>query len=85
VKRDWELFSPHVSTFGLVVFHDTMWELKPDSPYSRSDMGVPALVEELRLRGYPVTTLDKDFGVSIVQPTVSGVPLRNCEPAARQG
>jgi len=85
VKRDWELFSPYVSRFGLVIFHDTMWELKPDSQYSRSDMGVPAFVDELRLRGFPVTTFERDFGVSIVQPTVSGVPLRNCETAARQG
>jgi len=85
VKRDWELFSPHVSEFGIVVFHDTMWDRQPDSPYSRSDMGVPALVEELRVSGYPVTTINRDFGVSIVQPTVSGVSLRNSEPAARQG
>ena len=85
VKRDWELFSPHVTQFGVVVFHDTMWELRPDSPYSRADMGVPAFVEELRTNGYPVTTLDRDFGVSIVQPTLSGVPLRNYESAARQG
>jgi predicted O-methyltransferase YrrM len=85
VKRDWELFKPHVVQFGLVVFHDTLWDLRPDSPYSRSDMGVPAFVEELRLAGYPVTTLDHDFGVSIVQPTPHGIPLRKYEPAARQG
>jgi len=85
VKRDWELFAPYVARFGVVVFHDTMWELKPDSPYSRADMGVPAFVEELREAGYPVTTLDRDFGVSIVQPTLNGVPLRITEPAARQG
>ncbi len=84
VKRDWELFSPHVSSFGIVIFHDTIWELMPDSRYSREDMGVPAFVEELRVAGYPVTTLDKDFGVSLVQPTLSGVPLRNSEPAAQQ-
>ncbi len=84
VKRDWELFSPHVSSFGIVIFHDTIWELRPDSRYSREDMGVPAFVEELRVAGYPVTTLDKDFGVSLVQPTLSGVPLRNSEPAAQQ-
>ena len=85
VKRDWELFMPHVSPFGLVVFHDTLWDLQPDSPYSRADMGVPAFVEELRLAGYPVTTLNRDFGVSMVQPTPNGIPLRNYEPAARQG
>ena len=85
VKRDWDLFMPHVAPFGLVVFHDTLWDLHPDSPYSRADMGVPAFVEELRLAGYPVTTLNRDFGVSIVQPTPNGIPLRNYEPAARQG
>ena len=85
VKRDWELFTPHVSPFGLVVFHDTLWDLQPDSPYSRSDMGVPAFVEELRVAGYPVTTLDHDFGVSLVQPTPQGIPLRKYEHAARQG
>lgn len=85
VKRDWELFSPFVRQFGVVVFHDTMWDLKPDSPYSRKDMGVPAFVEELRAAGYPVTTLDRDFGVSIVQPTLHGVQLRTRIDEAREG
>ena len=85
VKRDWELFSPFVGRFGVVVFHDTLWDLHPDSPYSRADMGVPAFVEELRALGYPVTTLEKDYGVSIVQPTLHGVPLRLQQPAAHQG
>jgi predicted O-methyltransferase YrrM len=85
VKRDWELFSPYVSGFGVVIFHDTIWELRPDSQYSRDDMGVPAFVEELRVSGYPVTTLDRDFGVSLVQPTLNGVALRNHDPAERQG
>jgi predicted O-methyltransferase YrrM len=85
VKKDWELFMPFVTQFGVVVFHDTMWELKPDSPYSRDDMGVPAFVEELREQGYPVTTLDKDFGVSLVQPTLNGVPLRAVQSQAMQG
>ena len=85
VKRDWELFSPFVRQFGVVVFHDTMWDLNPQSPYSRSDMGVPAFVEELRRQGYPVTTLDRDFGVSIVQPTRQGVPLKARIDEAREG
>jgi predicted O-methyltransferase YrrM len=85
VKRDWTLFSPHVVPFGVVVFHDTLWDLRPDSRYSRADMGVPAFVEELRVAGYPVTTLDRDFGVSLVQPTPNGVPLSKYEPAAKQG
>ena len=83
VKKDWELFTPFVTQFGVVVFHDTIWDFKPDSPYSRADMGVPAFVEELREQGYPVTTLDKDFGVSIVQPTVSGIRLRATPDAAQ--
>jgi hypothetical protein len=48
-------------------------------------MGVPAFVEELRMQGYPVTTLSNDFGVSVVQPTVNGVPLRTIQSQAREG
>ncbi|MBC8029384.1 MAG: class I SAM-dependent methyltransferase [Pyrinomonadaceae bacterium] len=75
-KRDWELFSPFVKPFGSVVFHDTLWDLKPDPKYARPDMGVPRLVDELREQGYPVITLDQDFGVSMVQPIRNGVRLR---------
>jgi len=75
-KRDWELFSPFVKPFGSVVFHDTLWDLNPDSEYARPDMGVPRLVDELRQHGYPVITLDQDFGVSVIQPVRHGVPLR---------
>ena len=85
VKQDWELFAPFVTRFGVVVFHDTLWDLQPESPYARADMGVPAFVEELRAQGYPVTTIDKDFGVSLVQPSIHGVPLRAQEPAAARG
>jgi predicted O-methyltransferase YrrM len=76
VKRDWELFSPHVSSFGVVVFHDTIWDLRSDARYARKDMGVPAFVEELRSTGYPVITLDRDFGVSMVQPIPGGIALK---------
>ena len=31
VKRDWELFTPHLAPFGVVVFHDTAWEIDPVS------------------------------------------------------
>lgn len=85
VKQDWELFAPFVTRFGVVVFHDTLWDLQPESPYARPDMGVPTFVEELRAQGYPVTTIDKDFGVSIVQPSIHGVPLRAQEPVAARG
>ena len=76
VKADWELFLPHLSEFGVVVFHDTIWDLRPDPKWSRADMGVPRFVEELRAAGYPVITLDHDFGVSLVQPRIGGVKLR---------
>jgi predicted O-methyltransferase YrrM len=76
VKRDWKLFSPFVNPFGEVVFHDTLWDLRPDPKYARADMGVPRFVEELRGEGYPVITLDRNFGVSLVQPVRSGVSLQ---------
>lgn len=75
-KLDWDLFSPFVKPFGSVVFHDTLWDLRPDPKYARADMGVPRLVDELREQGYPVITLDQNFGVSMVQPVKHGVPLR---------
>jgi len=72
VKADWERFVPRVSEFGVVIFHDTLWDLRPDPKWNRPDMGVPRFVEELRIAGYPVVTIDKDCGVSIVQPTKGG-------------
>jgi hypothetical protein len=38
-------------------------------------MGVPAFVEELRAAGYPVITIDKDHGVSVVQARPGGASL----------
>ncbi len=62
--------------FGVVIFHDTMWEVAEQDPqYRREDMGVPKFVEELRLAGYPVITLPNNFGVSLVQTTKAGCPL----------
>jgi len=75
VKRDWDAFAPFVSPFGVVVFHDTLWDLRPDPRYSRADMGVPRFVDELRRHGYPVLTIDKDYGVSLVQPHRHGQAL----------
>jgi predicted O-methyltransferase YrrM len=77
VKRDWELFMPHLTTFGIVIFHDTIWGLQPDSKWSRSDMGVAVFVDELRQQGYPVLTIDRDCGISLVQPAKGGIPLRS--------
>jgi hypothetical protein len=59
-----------------VVFHDTLWDLQPDGVHNRADMGVPRFVEELRAAGYPVITIDQNFGVSLVQPRIGGVKLR---------
>lgn len=75
VKADWEGFRSFVKPFGLVVFHDTIWELKPDPRWYREDMGVPRFVEELRRDGYQVLTIDRDCGVSIVQPSKGGQQL----------
>ena len=82
-KRDWDLFSPFVKPFGSVIFHDTLWDLKPDPRYARPDMGVPRLVEELRGQGYPVITLDQDFGVSMIQPVRHGVALQPKEAVTK--
>jgi predicted O-methyltransferase YrrM len=75
VKADWDAFAPHVRPFGFVVFHDTLWDLRPDPRYSRADMGVPRFVEDLRREGYPVLTVDRDYGVSLVQPAKGGRSL----------
>ncbi len=75
VKRDWELFVPFVKPYGLVIFHDTIWDLRPNETGDRPEIGVPRFVDDLRKAGYPVLTMEKDFGVSIVQPTIGGQPL----------
>ena len=38
-------------------------------------MGVPRFVNELRAAGYPVITIDQDYGVSLVQPCIGGIAL----------
>lgn len=75
IRRDWDLFVPHVAEFGVVVFHDTIWDVRPDPRWHRPDMGVPRFVEELREAGFPVVTLARDCGVSLVQPVRGGVVL----------
>jgi predicted O-methyltransferase YrrM len=76
VKADWALFLPYLNEFGVVVFHDTLWDLRPDPKIARADMGVPRFVDELRAAGYPVITIDQNYGVSLVQPKIGGVKLR---------
>ncbi len=75
VKKDWDLFVPFVTKFGMVVFHDTIWGLETNSQWTRADMGVPRFVDDLRKQGYQVLTLNKDYGVSLIQPTKGGIPL----------
>jgi predicted O-methyltransferase YrrM len=72
VKNDWVLFSPHLSPFGVAVFHDATWELHGPN---RPDMGVPRFLEELRRAGHPIITIDRDYGLSLVQARVGGQPL----------
>jgi predicted O-methyltransferase YrrM len=76
VKADWERFSRFMNPFGIVVFHDTLWDLQPDPNYAREDMGVPRFVDELRMAGYPAVTINKHYGVTLVQPVVGGTKLR---------
>lgn len=75
VRRDWDLFVPYMAEFGVVVFHDTIWDVRPDPRWHRPDMGVPRFVEELRAAGFPVVTLAQDCGVSLVQPVRGGAVL----------
>ena len=72
VRRDWELFAPFLAEFGVAVFHDTTWARHG---LDRPDMGVPRFVDALRREGYPVITIDRDCGLSLVQSHRGGVPL----------
>jgi predicted O-methyltransferase YrrM len=76
VKRDFDLFSPHLSERGVCLFHDTAWNVREDlAGLARTDMGVPKFVDELRASGFPVITLPENYGVSIVQRRKGGLPL----------
>jgi len=82
VRRDWQLYMPHVREFGIVVFHDTTWSLKAkpraagaETPPAGRQLGVPRFVEELRAAGYPTITINQYCGISLVQPVSGGVRL----------
>jgi hypothetical protein len=47
-------------------------------------MGVPRFVDELRQQGYQVLTIDRDYGVSLVQPVVGGLALRASNSGAAE-
>ena len=75
VKADWATYKPQMSPFGLIVFHDTIWDLRRNDKWYRPDIGVPRFMEELRQQGYPVITIESDCGLSIVQPVQGGNSL----------
>jgi predicted O-methyltransferase YrrM len=79
VKQDWEILAPRMNPFGVVVFHDTLWDRHATDPHyqqwRRDNMGVPRFVEELRSAGYPVVTINRDWGISLVQPKPHGESL----------
>ena len=76
VRRDFELFRPFMKPDAFVVFHDTAWDISPRPEHARAQMGVPRFVEELRRDGYPLLTVLRDFGVTLVQPIPHGLPLQ---------
>jgi predicted O-methyltransferase YrrM len=71
VKTDWEILQPRLGPWSIVVFHDSLWEVhRGVSLYEewRSEkMGVPAFLENLRKEGYPLVTIDADWGLTMVQ------------------
>lgn len=75
-KFDWQALQPRMTPFGVVVFHDTLWDRFADDPHyrqwRRAGMGVPRLIEEIRQEGYPVVTFSRDWGVTLVQATRGG-------------
>jgi predicted O-methyltransferase YrrM len=79
VKQDWDMFVKFVSKFGVVVFHDTIWDLRPNPEVIEMfpNIGVPRFVDKVRQQGYPVITLERDCGLSIVQPIIGGISLHS--------
>ena len=75
VQADWTGFLPHLSPGALVLFHDTMWEYRRDSPYWREDQGVPRVVQAIQDAGYPAVTIMSGWGLTIVQNCRGGFPL----------
>ena len=77
VRFDWETFSKYLTEFSITVFHDTTYEFAPDYDINSCKLGVARLVDELRIEGYPVITINQDFGVSILQSSKGGIRLSN--------
>jgi predicted O-methyltransferase YrrM len=85
VKQDWSILAPRMQEYGVVVFHDTMWDRHAEDPYyrkwRRDGMGVPRFLEELRKQGYPMVTIDQDWGLTLVQSRVGGNPFAPLFPS----
>jgi len=77
IRFDWETFSKFLTDFAITIFHDTTYELGSNYDPNSCKLGVARLVEELRTEGYPVITINQDFGVSILQASKGGIPLSN--------
>ena len=75
VRFDWETFSKFLKDFSITIFHDTTYELGSNYDRESCKMGVARLVDELRTEGYPVITINRDFGVSILQASKGGISL----------
>ena len=71
VKMDWEILLPRLGPWSIVVFHDSLWEVHRGVPiyeeWRSEKMGVPAFLETLRKEGYPLVTIDADWGLTLVQ------------------
>jgi predicted O-methyltransferase YrrM len=71
VKADWEVLKPKLNPWAVVVFHDSLWEVHRQDPlyqkWRNPNMGVPSFLEGLRKEGYPLITIDADWGLTLVQ------------------
>jgi predicted O-methyltransferase YrrM len=79
VENDFLEFSKFFHEETIIIFHDTGWVYNKKSKWYREDMGVPVFVEELRKQGLPIITIFKNYGVSIVQYKLNGIPLTGSE------
>ena len=79
VKTDWEIVKSRLSPWAVVVFHDTLWEIhRGNAAYDNlrnEKMGVPAFLESLRDEGYPLITIDADYGLTLVQAAKGSASL----------
>lgn len=71
VKTDWEVLLPRLGLWSIVVFHDSLWEVHRGVPlyeeWRSEKMGVPEFLETLRKEGYPLVTINADWGLTMVQ------------------